>query len=102
MKLERIPWSERIPPRDRELRRRLEEEGFETFRWEDPPNAWYEPHSHERDEILWCIEGEITFDIEGRQYRLGPGDRLMLPRGTVHSARAGASGAAYWIGERRE
>ena len=31
---------------------------------------------------------------------LAPGDRLMLPRGTVHTATAGPRGATYLIGER--
>jgi quercetin dioxygenase-like cupin family protein len=99
MKLERIPWTESASPRERELKQRLEREGFETYRWDDPPGAWYEAHSHDRDECLWCIEGEITFGIEGSEYTLGPGDRLMLPKGTVHTARAGRRGASYWIGE---
>jgi quercetin dioxygenase-like cupin family protein len=47
------------------------------------------------------IEGEIVFGADGRDYRLGPGDRLMLPAGTVHAAHAGDVGARYLIGERR-
>ena len=99
MELEVIRWTGKGAPKDRELQRRLVEDGFEVIRWDDPPNAWYEPHSHDRDESLWCIAGEITFGVGGNEYKLGPGDRLMLPRGTVHSARAGAGGASYWIGE---
>jgi quercetin dioxygenase-like cupin family protein len=45
--------------------------------------------------------GEIIFGAAGGEYRLGPGDRLMLPAGTVHTAHAGGRGALYLIGERR-
>ncbi len=101
MKLERISWTEKAVPTEPALRRRLEAEGFEAFSWRDPPSADYTAHSHDHDESLWVVEGEITFGAEGAEYRLGPGDRLMLPSGTVHTARAGAKGAHYLIGERR-
>lgn len=42
----------------------------------------------------------MTFRAAGREWRLGAGDRLMLPAGTVHTALAGPAGAAYLIGER--
>ena len=101
MKLERIPWSDATPPTEPALRSRLEADGFETFSWRDPPDADYTAHSHDHDESLWVVEGEITFGAAGAEYRLGPGDRLMLPAGTLHTAHAGARGALYLIGERR-
>ena len=42
------------------------------------------------------------FGTDGRALRLEAGDRLMLPAGTVHTAHAGAAGATYLIGERRD
>ena len=101
MKLARIPWNETAAPTEPALRARLEAEGFDTVSWRDPPDADYTPHSHDHDESLWVVEGEITFGAGGAEYRLGPGDRLMLPSGTVHTAHAGTRGALYLIGERR-
>jgi quercetin dioxygenase-like cupin family protein len=101
MRLERIPWTEREAPTAEILRRRLAEDGFEAFEWRDAAGADYAPHSHDHDESLWVIEGEIVFGAGGEEYRLGPGDRLMLPKGTMHTARAGEAGARYLIGERR-
>jgi len=100
VKLERIPWPQPTPPAEDDLRRRLEGEGFEAFAWEDAPGADYQPHAHDHDESLWVVAGEITFGAAGAQLRLGPGDRLMLPKGTVHTARAGGEGARYVIGQR--
>lgn len=82
------------------LQRQLEAEGFSVWAWTDPPGSNYQPHSHDHDESLWVVRGEIIFGAAGREFRLGPGDRLMLPKGTVHTARAGADGATYLIGER--
>lgn len=94
------PWMGQDPPIESELRRRLAAEGFDVMTWSDPPHRAHAPHRHQHDESLWCLCGLMTFRIEGRDYRLGPGDRLMLPRGTVHAAAAGADGATYLIGEK--
>jgi quercetin dioxygenase-like cupin family protein len=101
MQLERIPWTAPRPVDADGLRRQLEAEGFEVWSWSDPPGADYQAHTHDHDESLWVVAGEITFGAAQREFRLGPGDRLMLPQGTVHTARAGANGATYLIGEKR-
>jgi quercetin dioxygenase-like cupin family protein len=100
MRLELIPWNGGAQPFEDMLRERLSDEGFQVFRWRDEAGADYQPHSHEHDESLWVLDGEMTFGAGGRAFHLGPGDRLMLPKGTVHTARAGASGVTYLIGER--
>ena len=101
MRLERIPWADADPPVESRLHATLERDGFDVFRWQDPPGADYSAHSHDHDESLWVVDGEITFGAARRSLRLGPGDRLMLPAGTVHTAHAGAAGATYLIGQRR-
>lgn len=100
MRLERIAWTGAGAPTEASLRRTLEAEGFRVLGWTDAPGARYAPHSHDHDESLWCVAGEITFGADGQSLRLGPGDRLMLPGGTVHSAHVGPAGATYLIGER--
>lgn len=100
MKLEHIPWRGERPPDADTVRRHLESEGFTVVRWSDAPGRVYTPHSHDHDESLWMIAGGMTFVIDGRSYHLGAGDRLQLPRGTVHTAEADAGGAQYLIGER--
>ena len=100
MQLEVIRWQEKTTPTEQALSAQLKREGFDPYRWHDDAGADYRPHAHDHDESLWVIAGEITFGIDGADYRLGPGDRLMLPAGTVHTARAGAAGATYLIGQR--
>lgn len=100
MKLELLAWTDAQAPNESELRHRLAADGFDAMLWSDPPHRTYAPHSHDHDESLWCLGGMITFHIDGADYRLGPGDLLMLPRSTVHGATAGAEGATYLIGEK--
>ncbi len=100
MRLEVIPWNGGEPPTADALQQQLADEGFDVFRWRDEAGTDYQPHSHDHDESLWVIEGEMTFGAGGRELRLRTGDRLMLPKGTIHTAHAGASGVTYLIGER--
>jgi quercetin dioxygenase-like cupin family protein len=100
MRLEVIPWNGGSPPAEETLRQRLADEGFEVFRWHDLAGSDYQPHSHDHDESLWAVEGEMTFGAAGRELQLRAGDRLMLPKGTIHTARAGTAGVTYLIGER--
>lgn len=100
MKLERIAWSDHTPPTELVLRARLANEGFAVMTWSDPPGRTYAPHGHDHHESLWCVRGSITFHVGGRDYVLKPGDRLMLPRETVHAATVGSDGATYLIGEK--
>jgi quercetin dioxygenase-like cupin family protein len=71
-----------------------------VFRWRDDAGADYQPHAHDHDESLWVIQGEITFGVGGDRYTLRSGDRLMLPKGTVHTAHTGAEGCLSFIGQR--
>jgi hypothetical protein len=70
-------------------RRRLEDEGFSAFCWSDAPAAHYEERAHDHDECIWLIAGKIRFSASGCELVLAPGDRLMLPAGTQHTADAG-------------
>ena len=80
-------WSDAAVPDARELRRRLESEGFSVFQWSDPPGRVYPPHAHGDNQSHWIVRGSMALTVDGEEYILGPGDRDYLPAGTVHSAR---------------
>jgi quercetin dioxygenase-like cupin family protein len=43
------------------------------------------PHSHDAfDETLYGLEGVLTWVLDDRKVRVGPGDVLFIPRGHVH------------------
>jgi quercetin dioxygenase-like cupin family protein len=100
MELRMVRWAEAATPTEDEVRRRLEGEGYATFTWSDAPDADYQPHAHDHDESIWVVAGEIVFGAAGRDLRLAAGDRLMLPKDTVHTAHAGSAGATYVIGQK--
>lgn len=100
MRLEILPWDASDAPTEDGVRRRLEADGFSALCWSDAPGAHYDEHAHDRDESIWLVSGEIRFGAAGRELVLAPGDRLMLPAGTLHTADAGPAGATYLIGQR--
>lgn len=43
------------------------------------------PHSHrEYDETAYCLEGTMTFTLNGVTTEARPGDSVFIPRGAVH------------------
>jgi quercetin dioxygenase-like cupin family protein len=96
------PWSGEGAPDGRELRRRLEAEGYGVFEWTDAPGTVYGPHSHGEDQSHWILRGALALTVDGREYVLNPGDRDYLPAGTTHSARVASNGpVTYLIGAKR-
>lgn len=68
-----------------------------------PPGAAFGRHTHPGDEIVYVIEGRLTYEIDGRPpVTLGPGEVLFIPAGTVHAAKSlgpgnGAELATYIV-----
>jgi quercetin dioxygenase-like cupin family protein len=56
------------------------------FEFSVPPQARVPvPHSHEAfDETVYGLAGVLTWTVDDRQARVGPGDVLFIPRGHVH------------------
>lgn len=45
----------------------------------------YPKHSHDADEFLLCIQGEITVELPDATVTLRPNEGLRIPAGTLHS-----------------
>ena|SRR3990167_2169607 len=86
MNLKILRWDKTVIPEEARLREELTREGYEVFKWADSGGTAYPPHHHDHHESIWVLEGAIEFTIGGEKYRLGPGDRLFLPRGTLHTS----------------
>ncbi len=83
------------------LEKQLHAEGFcDTYVWQDTPNAFYPDHMHPGETAHIILDGEMTVTMHGAQETYQPGDRFDIPAKTIHSARMGASGCRYLIGEK--
>lgn len=55
-----------------------------------PPEEGANPHFHaDEEEQFYVLDGELTFEVDGRTIEVGTGDFLHVPRGVVHSFRNG-------------
>lgn len=81
---------------------KLRGEATGCHEWSNGPGDRYAPHSHGFEKVLYCVEGSITFvlDGEGRSLELKAGDRMVLPAGTLHSAIVGGAGCTCVEGRR--
>lgn len=86
VKLELIKGKYSFCKNEKELKDVLIAEGFEFFPWQDPPGAHYSPHRHPHHEFIVVQSGSMTFQAAGKKFCLQPGDMLVLPGGTVHTA----------------
>jgi quercetin dioxygenase-like cupin family protein len=57
------------------------------------PDAVVPEHRHDSEQIGICIEGSITFTIDGETKELGPGGTWRILSNRPHVARAGPNGA---------
>ena len=58
--------------------------------FEMSPNTQFPDHSHEAEQITLILEGELTFNYDGKQATLGPGEVIAIPSNVKHSARTGS------------
>ena len=65
------------------------------YSWSNGPGDRYGEHEHSYAKVLYCTAGSIYFVLaDGRRMALRPGDRLVLPPRTRHSALVGDEGCA--------
>ena len=71
--------------------------GFSCECWTDPPGQRWEDFTHETDEIVIVLDGNMEFEIEGEVVHPQPGEELLIPAGSVHSARNIGSTVSHWL-----
>lgn len=45
-------------------------------------------HSHPHEQVTYIVEGQLSMEVDGQTYMLGPGDSLLLPGDVKHGATA--------------
>lgn len=54
------------------------------------------PHSHDAfEETIYGLEGVTTFNVDGNEAEVGPGDALCIKRGEVHSFMANGGDVSF-------
>jgi quercetin dioxygenase-like cupin family protein len=80
----------------------MTDEGLSPYAWSNGPHDVYSAHTHSYDKVIYVVSGSITFGLPEikREAALNPGDRLDLPKGTVHNAVVGSEGVVCLEGHR--
>jgi quercetin dioxygenase-like cupin family protein len=73
------------------------ERGFTCDLWTDPPGERWEDFTHDTDEVVMVIDGELEFVVDGEVSHPRPGEELVIPAGAVHSARNIGTSTAHWL-----
>ncbi|HVB23277.1 MAG TPA: cupin domain-containing protein [Ktedonobacteraceae bacterium] len=89
-----IRWQEATQPQESTLRKHMQQEGLSPYSWSNGPGETYVVHSHTYEKVLYCVRGSIRFVMpdSGDSVDLTPGDCLILPAHTPHSAVVGLRG----------
>lgn len=78
----------------------VEAEGFEPVCISDPPGRIYELHKHPETKLLVFLEGSMEVTVKDVSFNCSPGDKLVIPGNTEHSAVVGSSGCTFFWSEK--
>jgi quercetin dioxygenase-like cupin family protein len=62
-----------------------------------PPGQSWENFTHDTDEVVVVLEGEMEFEVEGEVHHPPHGEVLLVPAGANHSARNVGRSTARWL-----
>lgn len=74
----------------------LQAEGYETIqaRIDFEPGTSFARHSHPGEEVIYVLEGEFEYEVDGMPVRAKAGEVLFIPAGKVHAAKNAGNGKA--------
>ena len=95
-------WPKTQPPTEAELYEIFVREGLFYYDWSNAPGTFYPAHVHDFDKVLFVVCGSITWWLPATNETIETraGDRIDLPRGTVHAARVGPDGVTCLEGQK--
>lgn len=76
----------RLPHQDFTFRQYMETNDFELFHYRDCVPVEVDFHNHDFYEIYLFLSGNVTYVIEGKSYKLSPGDILIINNKELHKA----------------
>jgi mannose-6-phosphate isomerase-like protein (cupin superfamily) len=71
--------------------------GFSCEMWVDPPDQVWADFSHDADEVLMTITGQLEIEFNGEVHRLPPGQEILIPAKVLHTVRNTGHTTACWL-----
>ncbi|MFQ5683828.1 MAG: cupin domain-containing protein [Candidatus Binatia bacterium] len=78
----------------------IREDGFDPLFITDPPGHLYPPHAHPEIKLLVFLEGRMEVNVKKQTFQCKPGDKLVIPGNTEHSAAVGPEGCTFFWAEK--
>lgn len=78
----------------------IKKAGFDPILIHDSSGFVYAPHSHPEIKLLAILEGEMKVKVANQKFQCTPGDKLIIPPNTVHSAIVGPLGCKFYWSEK--
>jgi mannose-6-phosphate isomerase-like protein (cupin superfamily) len=79
------------------IRREWKTRGFSCDIFVDPPGQEWRDYSHETDELLMLIDGEIEVRFDGKVLRPKVGEEVFIPARTTHTVINVGSVTNHWF-----
>jgi quercetin dioxygenase-like cupin family protein len=77
--------------------------GFSCGLWTDPPGQVWADFTHDTDELVMPVAGEIELEFLGRTVRPRVGEEVLIPARAAHTVRNVGDTTAHWLyGYRRD
>ena len=93
--MEHRRYSETAAPDPGAIEAELRRAARDVYGWSNAPGDTYGAHEHDYTKLVYCTRGSIDFVLaDGGRVAMRPGDRLVLPPRTRHSAVVGPEGCA--------
>ena len=71
--------------------------GFSYGLWTDPRGQTWEDYTHDVDELVMLVEGELELEMEGRVWRPEIGEEVLILAKVRHSVRNVGNRTARWL-----
>lgn len=87
-------WQGAPSPTQYDVQEKIRAENLSGYTWSNRPFDEYAAHTHSFDKIVYVLAGSIAWLLPRTQQEIETfaGDRLDLPRETLHAAKVGADG----------
>ncbi len=83
-----------------EMEKSIKKDGFNPLIITNEPGYIYHQHQHPETKLLVCLEGSMKVTVNEKEYNFQPGDKLIVPGNTPHSATAGSKGCTFYWSEK--
>jgi quercetin dioxygenase-like cupin family protein len=68
-----------------------------TWRVDVPAGPGGTPHRPSREEVICCVDGELTIAVDGTEHQLRPGDVAYIPAASAIRLDGGPAGGAALV-----